>query len=389
MSPRSVRGRNDVAGFGRNTAYPIALSPAAYKGAWVYTEAGGMAYSNGQTWVSSIGIIASVITVTVGVGGNYATLGQALAYMSTFSPTASNFESLGIIRILSGTTLSEQVQMFNANLGWVTIKSDDEFVPVSINGLTQVNPFTAVHRSFMLFANSVAPMIATKFTAIGTNSYLTIGLDLRSSNFIALAPSALINANVTPSTSYNFAAGIFGFTQNIRSGTGSSCRINGFELGQGALGNTQVNMFNYNSVVSIVYCRLRGATIYSTLTGFGGSTSVNASDVQKVQGTNSSSDIYIENGGMVQCTATALGGINTAHIVPSGSGIIFDARISSPPNWIGFISPQPYTVATAPSATAYPGSMIYVSNGASGSPTIAFSNGTSWLRLTSGAAISL
>lgn len=388
MSPRSVRGRNDVAGFGRKTAYPIGLNAATYEGAWVYTEAGGMAYSNGQAWVSSIGIIASTITVTVGVGGDYATLGQALAYMSTFSPTAANFQSLGIINILAGTVLSEQVQMFNGNLGWVTITSDDEFVQVNIAGLTQVNPFTAVQRSFMLFANSVVPIINTKFLAFGTNTYATIGLDLRSSNFISLAPAALIAAGTTPSTSYNFEAGIFGFTQNIRCGAGSSCRLNGFELGQNGTNSTQINIINYNGVLSAVWCRFRGATNYNTVTGYGGSSTFNATDCQRTQGVNSTLDMFIDAGGFVQITSTALGGINTAHIVPSGAGIIFDARVSSPPNWGGFISPQPYTVATAPSATAYPGSMIYVSNGASGSPTIAFSNGTSWLRLTSGAVIS-
>lgn len=42
-----------------------------------------------------------------------------------------------------------------------------------------------------------------------------------------------------------------------------------------------------------------------------------------------------------------------------------------------------FTVATVPDATLSLGGMIYVSNGANGSPTIAFSNGTSWLRVGS------
>lgn len=46
-----------------------------------------------------------------------------------------------------------------------------------------------------------------------------------------------------------------------------------------------------------------------------------------------------------------------------------------------------YTVATAPDATLYTGFIIYVSNGAAGSPILAFSNGTNWLRSDTGAAI--
>jgi len=47
-----------------------------------------------------------------------------------------------------------------------------------------------------------------------------------------------------------------------------------------------------------------------------------------------------------------------------------------------------YTVATAPSASAAgAGTVIYVSNGAAGSPIIAFSNGTDWKRSDTGATI--
>lgn len=45
------------------------------------------------------------------------------------------------------------------------------------------------------------------------------------------------------------------------------------------------------------------------------------------------------------------------------------------------VSPGVYTVATAPDAAlAGAGAMIYVSNGKAGSPVIAFSNGTNWIR---------
>lgn len=49
-----------------------------------------------------------------------------------------------------------------------------------------------------------------------------------------------------------------------------------------------------------------------------------------------------------------------------------------------------YTVATAPSAsTAGAGTIIYTTDGAAGSPILAFSDGTDWKRSDTGATISV
>jgi len=47
-----------------------------------------------------------------------------------------------------------------------------------------------------------------------------------------------------------------------------------------------------------------------------------------------------------------------------------------------------HTVASVPAAASHTGRLIYVSNGAAGSPVVAFSNGTNWLRVDTLAAIS-
>lgn len=46
------------------------------------------------------------------------------------------------------------------------------------------------------------------------------------------------------------------------------------------------------------------------------------------------------------------------------------------------------TVAGLPPASANAGKIRYVANGASGQPCLAYSNGTNWLRITLGAAVS-
>ena len=55
----------------------------------------------------------------------------------------------------------------------------------------------------------------------------------------------------------------------------------------------------------------------------------------------------------------------------------------------GTITLTAYTVTSANALSAKTaGKMIYVSNGAAGSPIVAFGDGTDWLRCDTGAAIS-
>jgi len=53
----------------------------------------------------------------------------------------------------------------------------------------------------------------------------------------------------------------------------------------------------------------------------------------------------------------------------------------------GIYTSTTFTVATAPDATTNTGTIIYVSDGDTGSPCIAVSNGTNWLRVALGTAI--
>ena len=67
----------------------------------------------------------------------------------------------------------------------------------------------------------------------------------------------------------------------------------------------------------------------------------------------------------------------------------FSGPVTSTNGFIGDIKVPTYTVLTAPSASAAgAGTLIYVSNGAAGSPILAFSDGTNWKRSDTGATIS-
>lgn len=47
-----------------------------------------------------------------------------------------------------------------------------------------------------------------------------------------------------------------------------------------------------------------------------------------------------------------------------------------------------YAVADLPAASSHTGSLVYVPNGAAGSPIVAFSDGSSWLRVDTRVAVS-
>jgi hypothetical protein len=57
----------------------------------------------------------------------------------------------------------------------------------------------------------------------------------------------------------------------------------------------------------------------------------------------------------------------------------FSGPVTSTNGFVGDIKIPTYTVATAPSAAGLTGTLIYVSNGLAGAPTVAVSNGTDWI----------
>lgn len=66
----------------------------------------------------------------------------------------------------------------------------------------------------------------------------------------------------------------------------------------------------------------------------------------------------------------------------------FSGPLTATNGFVGAIQVPTYTVASAPSASAAgAGTVVYVTNGAAGSPILAFSDGTDWKRSDTGATI--
>ena len=72
--------------------------------------------------------------VTVGQQGDYLTLGEALSYLSGFTPAYEDGGLLCEVRILSGTTIREQIAVCGTDLQYITITSEDPVVPVDSMG---------------------------------------------------------------------------------------------------------------------------------------------------------------------------------------------------------------------------------------------------------------
>ena len=391
MSLKSVRGRTTAIGPAKLYTAPLPLNAANYAGAWSFSD-GRMSYSDGVSWNELFANITTLRTVTVGsvsngsLDGDFPTIGAALAYFAGFAPAANVYDYLGRIVILNNYVVKEQIQMFSQSLGWVVIESETPFVDVEVD----VSTFTLVDvfisfMVFMSFVNGTAPILRCRFKSTGTAPidpatslpWPTIGIALRTC-FMATLDDDPLPAD-PPATGYVFRAALDGFYENIRVGSNATARITSVELKNA----TFANLVASNARVAFLRGRVRGSTGPANILLQVGSIGVIAfSDFQTTQGVSATSDLIISGGSIASiASATSIGGVSDAEVVPSGNGIVFDIRSAVTPIWEGFIKPQAFTVATLPVASAYTGSMIYVSDDNTNQPTMAFSDGTDWRRV--------
>jgi hypothetical protein len=78
------------------------------------------------------------ITVTVGSGGDYSTINDALAALSAYYPLYVSGGFTAEISLLSGFVMAEQVLVSGIDLSWITITSVDAEVTITRSALTTV-----------------------------------------------------------------------------------------------------------------------------------------------------------------------------------------------------------------------------------------------------------
>lgn len=94
---------------------------------------------NGSGQVLDVGgdsTYTTAVTLTVGSGGDYQTLNAAFAAITEKYPAYAQGGLAIQIKILSGTTINEQIAVQRADFSYVTIIAEDAYVPVNVDGFT-------------------------------------------------------------------------------------------------------------------------------------------------------------------------------------------------------------------------------------------------------------
>jgi hypothetical protein len=420
MSLKTIRGRNVLA-HGRQVPVPIGLNAAAHKGFTVCGTDSKLYVSNGTAWeqiytfdpdAPPVRSLTSAVEFTVGAGGDFASVGDALEYLSTFLPyanadwaTAGGPASASVL-ILSGHVLDEQVYLNSVNLSWVNIYAEDASVDVEPTGLTRVP--LGVGDSHPLFFGDNARMPTVRGILFNLLAG-TIPQDaLIAGVYGPYTPVAEVYSARTASTgemagyfepddiTYRYCGtgtGTWGYGASVANR--SAMRVLGCKFEDCT--KVALQSINFADLYVVGTLATRAGTAGLQVANNSNTTIVNGSmpvvpsgtitSLRKVDGVDSTADLQISGGSIVQRVVGTLGGANRTANTLQPEGIYFyDDGVSVVLE--GTIKPEPYTVATLPSAAAFDAHLIHVADGDAGDPCLAVSNGTNWLRIALGAAVS-
>lgn len=103
----------------------------------------------------------SNITVNVGPGGEYATINQALEYLSEFYPLYKTTGVTATINLKAGFVMAEQVLVRGLNLDWITIVGEDAETIITHTSLT--TNFNGRFSVFGVDGGGTSPVIGQLF----------------------------------------------------------------------------------------------------------------------------------------------------------------------------------------------------------------------------------
>jgi len=138
------------------------------------------------------------ITVTVGTGGDYSTINDALADLSRFHPVYKPGGFSAEISLLTGYVMAEQVLISGIDLSWITITSVDAEVTITRSALT-VN-FGGTYPAFGVIRGRL-PVIGALFR-MDTSGIAT------GKNFITAGDGSFVKVSASCGCRYAGANGI-------------------------------------------------------------------------------------------------------------------------------------------------------------------------------------
>ncbi|MBX9697879.1 MAG: hypothetical protein K2X74_00525 [Acetobacteraceae bacterium] len=394
-----VSGQQYVYRRGLPIEVPIPLEPASWAGALLYGDDGEVHWSNGLEWRSTAAYTQQLpedITVEVGTGTGpliFPDLADAVSFLSRYVPSAAGITRFrtGTILIKAGHVCQKQVILDGVPMGWVRIISEDAEVMVDEAALTDSAPFGTTQRPFIAARSAATcPRVKTLFRCDPDAGLpQSVGLLLDGGYYADDTGTDAAAQTVT---------GFEGFWRNTVVTRGAVARFVSKSFNDARDRNVIVGQHAHANLSGCRAIGVAGSGICVDIDN--GGMVVLTSPIATIPNANvyradpagladSDFDIRAARSSIVMIDSSGAGILGgTGRLLASAAfARYFDTRETAV-QYQGVFAPKSYTVAGAPSAAAYPANVIHVSNGNAGAPCLAVSNGTNWLRVALGAAIS-
>lgn len=267
--------------------------------------------------------------ITVGPGGQYATLNDALERLSIMAPRLKPAAVIATVRLLTGFELAEQVIIRGLNMGWVKIISDDP--TVLIRRATLVTAVTTeegdYYPAIAALDGATAPVVSALFsmTAEG-NSASRVGVMAVNGGRIVVSAAcgvqsagaygalSVIGGTISAEAADFRNAGL----DCIRASRAATISARLATLtGAGANGATA----NRSAAIDCESAVITGAATYGVRAIRGGRINAYGANCRK-GASDASGDITVAEGGIVTASS-ATGGTSITVNTVTASGIIF------------------------------------------------------------------
>jgi hypothetical protein len=290
------------------------------------------ATDDGTNWLSlgKIGLTDN-ITVTVGAGGDYSTINDALAYLTkTYYPVYVDTGITATVNLLTGFVMAEQVLVRGLDLGWITITGDDAETTIDHTALTTDFAISdyglSAFPAFGVSKGGTLPVINQlfRFSAVGVggnkHGIMTVGAgsaaNVLSGSGVADAGAYGIFAWGASTVNANSANASGAGTYGVWATENSCININGGDAsGAGGVGIYA----NNSSTISAIGANASGAVAYY------GIYAANSSTINAI-GANASGAtdycIYARNGSTINAISADASGAGTYGICAASSSTI-------------------------------------------------------------------
>jgi hypothetical protein len=265
--------------------------------------------------------LSTDLTVTVGTGGDYGTINNALAdlyekYYPIYVTSGFTVE----VRLLSGFVMAEQVLIENLDMGWMRIYGEDLEIPIIRSALTE--SFGGGYPAFGV-VRGILPELRRKFImddsgdfedrhgiiAVDGSHVLLTSAGVKNAGMygMLLADGSIATTRFADMSGAGFC-GIYadgGSIADVRHANLSNCFLSGFYAANVAF----VNLFYSDVTNSLFGCIAENGAVINA-------NNVDASGAQEY-------GFAVFAGGIINASK-ATGTLNQTENVPTGQGIIFN-----------------------------------------------------------------